>query len=97
MKKFILIRVLSGVVLLVAVLVTMSLFSIPHFVNPLAELKVEDVEAVEVWYYDRTALLEGDHTLSAYVGGHLFEVGQRGFHSFLSVDGEELIRKTRWI
>jgi hypothetical protein len=60
MKKFILIRVLSGVVLLVAVLVTMSLFSIPHFVNPLAELKVEDVEAVEVWYYDRTALLEGE-------------------------------------
>lgn len=48
-------------------------------------------------YDEYTALLEGDHTLSAYVGGHLFEVGQRGFHSFLSVDGEELIRKTRWI
>ena len=60
MKKFILIRVLSGVVLLVAVLVTLSLFSVPHFVNPLAELSLADVAEVEVWYYDRTALLEGE-------------------------------------
>ena len=58
MKKFILIRVLSGVVLLLAVLVTMSLISIPHFVNPLAGLKAEDVEAVEVWYDGHTTLLE---------------------------------------
>lgn len=48
------------------------------------------------YVYDCVEMLfETPHNLSASVGGHLFEAGYSGSHSYIRVDGELLVKKIR--
>jgi len=46
-------------------------------------------------YDEYAGTIEPPHTLSAMVGGHYIEVGYTGSHSFISVDGQNVIKKLR--
>ena len=48
-------------------------------------------------YDEYNALIERDHMLSAVLDGHVYLAGFEGVHSYISVDGEDLARKIRWI
>ena len=59
--------------------------------------KVNELIVDGVVYDEYTARAELPHELSAQVGGHFICAGLANNHSYIMVDGNELVSKMRWI